>query len=237
MMRSDDVADRRAEKGKVWERVLSRLLLLQPAVIARNLERGVELGLFARSPSTWQLGQGVLRMLHRMVTRPQSVGLSVDSPPRRELGARLMRFRPVRGPVLLAIGAVRPWDLTGLLSGRDGLIRHLVGTHHDRRQFAYDLEILRLYPAGLETLLEETRTIVEGTHPRAALYRATCVYEGYHERLLEAVRGALKGDGAEVGLEPEERGDPDLSFDAFLVWCAAQPNTVRGAVESWSRAS
>jgi hypothetical protein len=223
-------------RSDVLEQILTRLLLLEPEVIAENLEEGVKRGLFASAPSRWQLAQGVLRMLHRMATRPESVGLSIDSAPRRELGARLMRFRLVRGPLLLAIGAVRPWDLTGLLSGRDGLIRHLVGTHHDRRQFGYDLEILRLYAGGLEALRDEAEAIVAGTHKRAALLRASCVYEGYHERLLKAARMALES-GGDVGLAPDERTDPDLSFEAFLAWCAARPDTLRGAVASWSRAA
>lgn len=208
-------------------RALTRLLLLEPETIAKTLDEGVRRGLFASAPTTWQLAQGVARMIHRMMTRPESVGLSLDAPPRRGFAARLMQFRPVRGPALLALGAVRPWDLTGLLSARDGLIRHLVGTHHDRRQFGYDLEILRLYPGGLEALFEEARSIVDGTHDKAALFRATCVYEGYHERLLAAVEAALRG---ETTLEPDERTDPDLSFDAFLAWCAARPNTLREAL-------
>lgn len=208
-------------------RALTRLLLLEPETIAKTLDEGVRRGLFASAPTTWQLAQGVARMIHRMITRPESVGLSLDAPPRRGFAARLMQFRPVRGPALLALGAVRPWDLTGLLSARDGLIRHLVGTHHDRRQFGYDLEILRLYPGGLEALFEEARSIVDGTHDKAALFRATCVYEGYHERLLAAVEAALRG---ETTLEPDERTDPDLSFDAFLAWCAARPNTLREAL-------
>lgn len=209
------------------QRALTRLLLLEPETIARTLDEGVRRGLFASAPTTWQLAQGVARMIHRMVTRPESVGLSIDAPPRPELAARLMRFRPVRGPALLALGAVRPWDLTGLLSARDGLIRHLVGTHHDRRQFGYDLEILRIYPGGLEALRDEARAIIDRTHDKAALLRATCVYEGYHERLLAAVEAALRG---ETTLEPEEMSDPDLSFDAFLAWCAARPNTLREAL-------
>lgn len=209
------------------QRTITRLLLLEPETIARTLDEGVRRGLFASTPTTWQLAQGVARMIHRMVTRPESVGLSLDAPPRPGLAARLMQFRPVRGPALLALGAVRPWDLTGLLSARDGLIRHLVGTHHDRRQFGYDLEILRIYPGGLEALRDETRAIIDGTHDKAALLRATCVYEGYHERLLDAVEAALRG---ETTLEPEERTDPDLSFEAFLAWCAARPNTLREAL-------
>jgi len=143
-----------------------------------------------------------------------------------------MSMRPVRGPLLLAIGAVRPWDLTGLLASRDQLIRHLVGTHHDRRQFAYDLEILRLYPRGLEALRDEVSAVVEGRHRAAWLFRETCVYQSYHENLLVAVDKALLGD---LGLEAGERVDPDISFAAYLQWCLRQPESVGGAIARWRR--
>jgi hypothetical protein len=130
--------------------------------------------------------------------------------------------------LLLGIGAVQPWDLTGLLASRDKLIRHLVGTHHDRRQFAYDLEILRLYPRGLEALREEVGAIVEGRHVLAPLFRVTCVYENYHEHLLAAVDGAMAGD---LGLDTGERADPDISFTAYLEWCLRQPESVGGAIK------
>jgi len=217
---------------RVATAVLSRALLLAPGRIRKTLEGAQREGLVVRAPTSWQLSMGVLRMLHRMWTRPESIGLSVDNPVRAGLGARLMSIRPVRGPLLLGIGAVQPWDLTGLLASRDKLIRHLVGTHHDRRQFAYDLEILRLYPQGLEALREEVGAIVEGRHALAHLFRVTCVYENYHENLLAAVDGALAGD---LGLDAGESEDPDISFAAYLEWCLRQPESVGKAIAKWRR--
>lgn len=215
---------------EVMTRAASAALLLAPRTIEARLGAGEAQAVIEQAPTRWQLAQGVVRMLHRMWTRPESIGLSADAPVRSGPLTRLMRFRPVRAPLLLGLGAVQPWDLTGLLADRDRLVRHLVGTHHDRRQFAYDLEILRLHPAGLEALRDEARAIVEGQHPKAALFRQTCVYEGYHERLLEAAEAALEG---ELRLDGDEARDPDISFGAYLAWCAAQPRTVAASLARW----
>ncbi len=228
------MAEIETQVDRVATALLSRLLLVAPGRIMKTLQDAQREGLVARAPSRWQLSMGVLRMLHRMRTRPESIGLSVDNAVRAGWGARLMSVRPVRGPLLLGLGAVQPWDLTGLLASRDKLIRHVVGTHHDRRQFAYDLEILRLYPLGLEALRDEVGAIVEGTHRLAPLLRVTCVYENYHENLLAAVDGAMAGD---LGLDEMERGDPDISFAAYLEWCLRQPESIGVALAKWRGAN
>lgn len=181
-------------------------------------------GMIAEPPNVWQITLGVMRMLHRMWTRPESIGLSVDRPPRPGLRARVLRARPLRFPFVLAIGAVRPWDLSGLLSRPDELIRHLVGTHHDRHQFAYDLQILSLTEGALPRLLGAALEARAGASGKARLMQDLCVFEGYHDHLVHAAEQALAGDFL---LTPDERHDPDISFEAYLRWCKAQPESPR----------
>jgi len=184
------------------------------------VQRAYLQGMVTAAPNVWQITLGVMRMMHRMATRPESIGLSVDRPPRAGLRARVLRLRPLRFPFVLALGAVRPWDLSGLLSKPDELIRHLVGTHHDRHQFAYDLQILSLTDGALERLLEEASLVHTGAHEHARLMQDLCVYESYHDNLVHAARHALAGDFL---LTHEELDDPDISFEAYLRWCQAQP--------------
>lgn len=195
-------------------------LLVDPRAVAASLDRVRAAGLVPDVPNLWQVSLGVARMVHRLLFRPDSVGLSTDAPARTSLRARLLRVRPLRFPFLLAAGAVTPLDLSGLASPRDRVMAHLLGAHHDRRQFVYDLQILAAHPGALEELLARARAVASGDDPRAAWLKDLVVYEGYHERLVAAVRAALDG---EHGLTPEEAADPDVSFLAYLRWCAAQP--------------
>lgn len=202
--------------------LLSKILLLAPTRIQTALEAAEDKGLVAEAPNLWQITLGVMRMVHRMISRPDSIGLSVDSAPRRGLRARLLRARPLRLPFVLAVGAVRPWDLSGMLSRPDEVIRHLVGTHHDRHQFAYDLQILSLTEGALERLLGEAIRTRDGDSAMGRLMQDLCVFEGYHERLVHAVERALERD---FQLDPSEAEDPDISFEAYLRWCKRQPAT------------
>jgi hypothetical protein len=215
---------------------LERLLLIDIAAIDRTL---AQMARFATQlpddvaallppgalppvfPTRAQLSRAVARMWRRLVQEPGAFGLS-PSPPRRTWRARLLRGRALRLPFLLREGSVVPGDLSGLRSGRDVIIRHLVGTHHDVHrglaQARYDLEILALHQDGLQTLRRTCQAIVSGTHPRADLYRDLCVYEGYHEGLL-----ALVDEVCAHGFTATD--DPDLSFFAMLRACAALPDT------------
>lgn len=126
---------------------LERLLLLRPERVQAHLDRiGASevaaphvAAMGGTMPNLWQVSQGVLRMVHRIIFRFNSIGLSRDNPVRTNLRARLLRFRPLRAPFLFAANALHPLDLSGLLSKPSDIADHLVGTHHDRHQFAYDL--------------------------------------------------------------------------------------------------
>lgn len=203
--------------------------LLFPRAIQRSLERVRASGIVAADevPNLWQLQLCVLRMWHRVFTRPESIGMCTDFAPRRTWRARLFHARPLRFPFLLAERAVHPLDFSGLASSPERVVRHLLGAHHDGVQFHYDLELLTLDPARLLEVRDEARAIVDGTHPRGEYLRDLVVYERYHENLLVAVEAFLAGD---LKVPPAQQDDPDIVFAAYLRWCARQPAT---ATETW----
>jgi hypothetical protein len=155
-------------------------------------------------------------MLHRLVFRSGTVGTCVDRPVRPTWRARVLRFRALRIPFLLAERAIAPFDLSGLASPPERVIRHLLAAHHDGVQFAYDLELLALWPGRLAELRDAVRDVVEHDTPRARWLRDLVVFEGYHEALLEAVDAVLRGEPL---LSAEQANDPDLSLRAFLDGC------------------
>jgi hypothetical protein len=180
-------------------------------------------------PTPWQLSLGVLRMWHRILFRSDTVGTSPGGRVRGTWRARLLHLRALRLPFLLAEGAVVPLDLTGLASSPERLFRHLLGAHHDQHQFAYDLEILAAY-GRLADLRAAVLEVIEHDTPRSRWLRDLTVFEGYHESLLAAVDCALAGDPA---LTEAEATDPDISFGAYLRWCARQPATPGETVRAW----
>lgn len=210
----------------------ARLILLRPAVIARALEEVEALGRLERTPNLWQIELGVLRMWHRILLRSETVGTCADGRPRPTRRARLLDRRPLRFPFLMRERAIAPWDLTGLLSDRERLIRHLLGAHHDGVQFIYDLQVLQRHPGALAELRHRCAAITQGTDPRAEWLRDLTVYEGYHDDLLAGVDRFIAG---EWELDPASAQDPDLSFWAWLRWCAAQPATPRATLAAARR--
>ena len=191
---------------------MSWLVLLHPPTIAARLDQVRDAGL--PTPTLAQVQRGVVRMWHRLVFRSETIGTCTEHAVRDTWRARLLQFRPLRFPFLMAERAVAPWDMSGLLSGRERILRHLLGAHHDQDQFLYDLEMLAVHPGALDELEVRARAVVGGQDPRADWLRDLCVYDRYHECLLDGIaayrRGELTSD------------DPDISFRAYLSWCVAQ---------------
>lgn len=203
-------------------------LLFAPANILEGLERVGAAGLVERLPNLWQIELGVLRMWHRVLFRPDSIGTSRTNPVRAGWRARLLHYRPLRFPFLVKERAIAPLDFSGLVSSPSRIVSHLLGAHHDKNQFAYDLELLSAYPGGLERVRELAEQVVEHDTPQNLWLRDLVVFERYHENLLAAVERALQGD---FDLPPDEADNPDISFVAYLRWCAAQPAT---PAETWA---
>lgn len=191
------------------------MILIHPPTIRRRLAQIEAAGMVPRTPTPSQIRRGVLRMWHRTVFRSETIGCCQDHPVRSTWRARVLQFRPLRFPFLLWERAVAPWDMSGLLSSRERILRHLLGAHHEQHQFLYDFEMLAIHPGALDELRERLVAIVEDRDPRGGWLRDLCVYERYHDDLLEGLDAYLAGD-----FPPSE--DPDISFLAYLDWCAEQ---------------
>lgn len=212
--------------------LLSWPVLFVPRTVAANLERVRRAALVARTPNTWQITLGVLRMWHRVLFRSETIGTCRANQVRDNWRARLLQYRVLRFPFLLAEKAVAPWDFSGLISSPERVVAHLLGAHHDEAQFVYDFEILECYPGALERVRDLARGVVEGEHEQAEWLRDLVVYERYHENLLEAVDRAIEG----VDVVPDvQREDPDITFRAYLAWCAGQPETPAATLRAWRR--
>jgi len=205
-----------------------RLLVLFPDRIESALEAVDRAGLVERTPNLWQITQGVLRMWHRVLFRSETIGTCAEDPVRPTWRARLLERRYLRFPFLVAERAIAPLDFSGLASPPERILRHLLGAHHDKNQFAYDLALLTIYPGRLEELERRARAVVDGSDPRAQWLRDLTVYERYHERLLAAAEDAVTRG---VQLTDAEAHDPDISFTGYLRWCARQPETPE---ETWA---
>jgi hypothetical protein len=202
-----------------------RVILVRPERIVASLDRLP----VAERPNPWQLCLGVLRLWHRVIFRGDTVGTCAGGVVRPTWRARLLQHKAIRLPFLLAGRAVAPLDFTGLASPPEQVIRHLLGAHHDANQFVYDLELLS-HHGRLADLHAAVRAVVESDAARARWLRDLTVFEGYHESLLAAVERAL-ADGP--AMTDAEAADPDISFGAYLRWCARQPESPSATVRAW----
>jgi hypothetical protein len=205
-----------------------RAILVRPERVRANLRRACA-ALGTPAPTDWQLCLGVLRLWHRVVFRSETVGTCAAGAVRPTLRARLLAWRGLRLPALLAERAVAPLDFTGLASSPARLIRHLLGAHHDENQFVYDLELLAAY-GELGELHRAVTEVVERDDARSRWLRDLAVFDGYHEQLLAAAERALAAGPA---MTAGEAGDPDISLRAYLRWCAQQPPTPAATIAAW----
>jgi len=211
------------------------LLLLAPGRVQHGLQRVRETALVSGVPNLWQIELGVLRMWHRALFRSESIGTCEAFPVRSTWRARLLAFRPLRFPFLLAERAVAPWDMSGFLSSPERVIRHLLGAHHDEHQFIYDLQMLTLYPGALEELRRRLTAVVEQDTPRSRWLRDLTVHEQYHESLMAGLTRFMAGTSGEMELGEGDGEDPDISFRAYLAWCARQPASPAETWAAWRR--
>lgn len=212
--------------------LISRLVLLDPESVASHLDLIRASGAFEEVPNVFQVTLGVIRMWNRLIFRSETIGTCRESPVRATARARLLALRPFRFPFLLREKAVAPLDFSGLLSTKERVMSHLLGAHHDAGQFSYDLEMLSLHPGVLEEVESRAARVVSGHDARAEWLRDLVVFDGYHENLLEAAKRATQGD---FGLSDDEAADPDISFRAYLRWCARQPASPELAWSAWRR--
>ncbi|MDF1661466.1 MAG: hypothetical protein P1V97_06820 [Planctomycetota bacterium] len=205
------------------------LLLIRPGRIRENLEKVRAAKLVEKTPNRWQIFLGVMRMLYRTIYYPESVGLSTEFAVRPGWRARLFQYRFIRGPFLFWEGSVAPLDLSGLASQRETLIRHLLGTHHDGDGAIYDLRLLSIQPGALDELKDRLLAVIEKDCGRSHWLKDLCVYEEYHNQLLEIVERVLAGNWETT---PGE-GIIDTSFESYLDWCATRPDNPKESWRAW----
>jgi hypothetical protein len=210
----------RALTGGAPVPLVAWLGLWSPERIQASLERVRAAAIVETVPNLWQIFLGVLRMVHRLVVRTETVGTSQGHPVRATRRARLLQYRAIRLPFLLAERVVAPLDFSGLASTPDRIMRHLLGAHHDGDQFVYDLQLLALQPGKLEELRDAVRAVIAADDARARWLRDLTVFEGYHEALLVATERAI---GAGAFTSSDGGLDADLSLLGYLRWCARQP--------------
>ncbi len=102
-------------------------------------------------------------------------------------------------------------DPTGLYSDRDTIIGHLMQVVHLNP--IYDLELLHMFPGGLDELERQLAQMVEGTHPRQRTIGAIIEDSGYHARLLDYLRRYRKAPD-EPQMPREQSLRDDASFAA-----------------------
>lgn len=203
------------------------LVLFRPDLVADSLDQIRRAQIVAKVPNLWQVQLGVLSMWHRVLFRSETIGTCAEGRVRNTWRARALKLRPLRAPFLLRERAIAPWDFSGLVSSPERLIRHVLGAHHDDEDYTYDLSILACYPGKLEEALARTRAVTAGATPHARWLKDLVVFDGYHERLQASLEHIVEHG---VRLPYPGSADPDVSFGAYLDWCAAQPST---PVKTW----
>lgn len=203
-------------------RRLGRTLWLwsHPREIDARLARLMARGYVARPPTRLQLLFGSLDML-RFVIEPASRDYY------RQRGIdfglhQLLRF--LDDPCSLI-------DPTGFFSDRDTIMGHVMQVVHLNP--IYDLQLLQMFPDGLEDFERQVEQMVAGTHPRARTIRAIVEEPDYHARLLEYVRRYRRDPGTAPLVRQAQtlRVDPVFAaaertfatLPGFIAYCNALP--------------
>src|SRR5215831_439300 len=171
----DAIGGPRAIAGKTARLGRTLRLYLDRGEIERRLALLERLGLIARRPTRLQILFGSLDML-RFVIEPASR----DYYAQRGISFgfhQLLRWLDDPASLL---------DPTGFLSDRDTIVGHVMQVVHLNP--VYDLQLIQMFPDGLEDFERQVAAMVAGTHPRASTIGAIVEDPGYHARLLEYVR-------------------------------------------------
>ena len=201
------------------------------AEIDRRLSELERRGYVARRPTRAQIVFGSLDMV-RFVIVPfakdyyESRGISFGF-------HQVLRF--LDDPVSII-------DPTGLLSDRDTITGHVMQVVHLNP--VYDLQLLEMFPDGLERFEREVEQMVDGTHPRARTIGAIIEDSGYHARLLEYVRAFRENRGApdmvrESGLRRDESAAAAertfATLPGFIDYCCRLPESVPALLRRYRR--
>jgi hypothetical protein len=161
--------------GKLRRVARTVRLYCDRAEIDRRLRALSEKGYVASRPTALQIFFGGLDML-RFVIEPASREYY------REKGIAFgfhQLLRVLDDPVSMI-------DPTGFVSDRDTIVGHVMQVV--RLNPVYDLQLIQMFPDGLEDFERQVQAMVDGRHPRQATIGAIVEDPDYHARLLDYVR-------------------------------------------------
>lgn len=195
-------------------------LYLDRAEIDRRLRNLEARGYIRQRPTRMQIFFGGLDML-RFVIEPaardyyQQKGISFGF-------HQLLRI--LDDPVSMI-------DPTGFLSDRDTIVGHVMQVVHLNP--VYDLQLIEMFPDGLEDFERQVQQMVDGTHPRRRTISAIVEDPTYHTRLLDYVRRYRADRSAEPPVRQEQtlRSDPHFAaaekqfatLPGFIDYCNSLP--------------
>jgi hypothetical protein len=122
-------------------------------------------------------------------------------------------------------------DPTGFLSDRDTIVGHVMQVVHLNP--VYDLQLIQMFPDGLEDFERQVQAMVDGTHPRHATIGAIVEDPDYHRRLLDYVRRFRADQQTPPPVRQEQtlRNDPNFAaaektfatLPGFIGYCHTLP--------------
>ena len=122
-------------------------------------------------------------------------------------------------------------DPTGFLSERDTIVGHVMQVVHLNP--VYDLQLIQMFPNGLENFESQVEAMVNGTHPRYRTIGAIVEDPGYHARLLDYVRRFRADPQTKPPVREEQtlRNDPNFAaaertfatLPGFIDYCNRLP--------------
>lgn len=122
-------------------------------------------------------------------------------------------------------------DPTGFLSDRDTIVGHVMQVVHLNP--VYDLQLIQMFPDGLEDFERQVQAMVDGTHPRHRTIGAIVEDPDYHARLLDYVRRFRADPDTPPPVRQEQtlRNDPHFAaaertfatLPGFIAYCHRLP--------------
>jgi hypothetical protein len=132
-------------------------------------------------------------------------------------------------------------DPTGFLSDRDTIVGHLMQVVHLNP--IYDLQLIQMFPDGLEDLERQVQQMVDGTHPRRTTIGAIVEDATYHDRLLDYVRRFRADPATPQPRREEQTLRSDARFAAaertfatlpgFIGYCHTLPTHIGALLRRW----
>lgn len=217
---ADAIGGPRAIAGKLARLARTARLWATPSEVRRRLDELERRGFVDRQPGRWQILFGGLDML-RFVIEPAARDYYAQQG--ISFGFHQL-LRVLDDPVSMI-------DPTGFLSDRDTIVGHVMQVVHLNP--VYDLQLLQMFPDGLDELERQVAEMVAGTHPRRRSIGAIVEDPTYHARLLDYVR-RYRADPDTPPLVRQEqtlRADPAFAaaertfatLPGFIAYCNRLP--------------